>query len=91
MLRQEGCGQTTPSARRALIMQKFADGRIRHGGMGKQHLSRRKLAGIARIDPGPGAKERDLEPQILTRCRSDRPGHIPPFGAEIRVRAVVAR
>ena len=77
------------TARRALIMEKFTNRSIRHRRVGKKDLLRRKFAGVARVNTRTGAKESDLETQILAFCGFDRSCDIPPFSAKIGVRTVI--
>ena len=84
-------GQAKARARDPLSVQQMADCGVGQCGVGKQNLARRKLAGVGSPDTGPAAEEGHLKCQVLALGRLQPAGEVPPFGAEIRVRAVVAR
>src|SRR5579859_4103704 len=71
-------------------MQQSPDRWIGERCVGEQHLLGREGAGICRIDRGAGAKEGDLEAEVVTISGAQPAGHIPPLGAKLWVGAAIS-
>src|SRR5258708_5405232 len=82
-----GLGERVPGARSDLVVQQAGALRIRERGVREEHLARVEAARVVALLFRPRAEEGDLE--------AERPiepsGDVPPLGAEIRMRAMIAR
>jgi len=86
-----GAGETQPRARRTLVVTQAATSRVGECRMREDDLLRRERARILFLDAGASAKERDLNAEIVAVRILDPARDVPPFRAEGRVAAVIAR
>src|SRR5207302_4462448 len=82
-----GVRQREPVARRTLLVDQAAALRVGDGGVGKQYLERIEAARVVGLFLRPRAEEGDLE----AHRPAEPAGDIPPLGAVVRMRAVIAR
>src|SRR6266513_5980465 len=81
-----GLRQREPGARRALLVDQAAALRVGDGGVGKQYLERIEAARVVGLLLRPRTEESDLEAHRPVEPAGD----IPPLGAVLRMRAVIA-
>ena len=84
-------GPAKTNAGRTFVVTQTPVRRIGNCGMGKDQLARRKGAGIAFADAGANTEKGGLKTQRAAIRQIQPTGGVPPFGAEIRVRAVIGR
>src|SRR5206468_12422323 len=77
--------------RGALVVQQPAGRRIGERSMREEQLPRRKPAGKVFGDARPVAEKSDLHAELPAARRLEPSGDVPPFAAELRMAAVVAR
>src|SRR6266571_8231240 len=86
-----GTGEPEACARGALVVQQPTGRRIGERGMREEQLPRREAAGKVLGDARPVAKKSDLHAEFPAARRLEPAGDVPPFAAELRMAAVVAR
>ncbi|MNT12099.1 hypothetical protein D3C72_1470140 [compost metagenome] len=86
-----GKRQAEAAARRALVVLELAGHGITQCDIGEQQLLRREAAWVGLVELRARAEERNLEAERRSCLRLQPAGGIPPFGAIVGVRAVVAR
>jgi hypothetical protein len=77
-------------ARDALVVPQFAPLHVGERRVREDQLPGREARAHVLRAVHAGAEERDLEAE-LALARNGAPGEVPPFGAEIRMRAMIAR
>src|SRR6266849_3634895 len=86
-----GLGEPEPRARGALIVQQPCGERIGERRMREEQLPRREPAWNIFCNARPVAKKSDLHSELPAAGRLEPAGDVPPFAAELRMAAVVAR
>src|SRR6266508_473535 len=86
-----GPGEPEPRARGALVVQQPSSRRIGERRMREEQLPRCEPARNVFGDARPVAKKSDLHAELLAAGRLEPAGDVPPFAAELRMAAVVAR
>src|SRR2546427_1301725 len=86
-----GTGEPEACARGALVVQQACGRRIGERSMREEQLPRREAAGNVFGDARPVAKKSDLHAELPAARRLEPAGDVPPFAAELRMAAVVAR
>src|SRR5438552_4251270 len=86
-----GMGEPEARARRALVVQQPTGRRIGERRVREQQLPRREPAGKFFGDARTVAKESKLHAELPAARRLEPSGDVPPFVAELRMAAVIAR
>jgi len=82
-----GVREREAGARRALLVDQAAALRVGDGGVGQQYLARIEAARVVGLLLRTRAEEGDLEADRAVEPAGD----VPPLGAVVRMRAVIAR